>query len=106
MVLYSPASREVHEWPVVLSPGSTVLQALQACPLQAEYPGLDVQSAAVGVWGHKAGLDQVLRESDRVEIYRPLQVDPKLSRRERFRKQGVRTAGLFASGKSGSKRGY
>jgi putative ubiquitin-RnfH superfamily antitoxin RatB of RatAB toxin-antitoxin module len=100
VVLYSPAPREVHEWPVVLAPGSTVLQALQACGLQATFPEIDLRSALVGVWGRKAGLQQVLRDGDRVEIYRPLKVDPKLARRERFRKQGVRAAGLFARRKN------
>jgi putative ubiquitin-RnfH superfamily antitoxin RatB of RatAB toxin-antitoxin module len=104
-VLYSPAPREVHEWPVVLAPGATVLQALQACGLQAAFPELDLHHAVVGVWGRKARLDQVVRESDRIEIYRPLKVDPKLARRERFRKQGVRAAGLFARKKE-SKPGY
>jgi uncharacterized protein len=103
VVLYSPAPREVHEWPVVLAPGATVLQALQACGLQATFPDIDPGVAPVGVWGRKATLQQVLRDGDRVEIYRPLEVDPKLARRERFRKQGVRAAGLFARRKNGSK---
>jgi putative ubiquitin-RnfH superfamily antitoxin RatB of RatAB toxin-antitoxin module len=106
VVLYSPAPRELHEWPVVLPPGSTVLQALQECGVQVAFPSLDLHTAAVGVWGHKAGLEQVLRESDRVEIYRPLKVDPKLARRERFRRQGTRAAGLFARKKDGSAPGY
>jgi hypothetical protein len=41
-----------------------------------------------------------------VEIYRPLRVDPKVARRERFKKQGARTAGLFASRRSNAKSGY
>lgn len=106
LVLYSPGPREVHEWPVVLAPGSTVLEALQACGLRAAFADLDPRSAVVGVWGRRAGLEQVLRNCDRVEIYRPLKVDPKLARRERFRKQGVRAAGLFARKESGRKRGY
>jgi uncharacterized protein len=105
LVVYSPGPREVHEWPVTLAPGATVLHALQASGLQAAFPDLDLRSAAVGVWGRVARLDQPVRECDRVEIYRPLKVDPKLARRERFRKQGVRAAGLFARDK-GSKPGY
>jgi len=96
LVLYSPAPRVVQEWPVTLAPGSTVLHALQACGLQAAFPDLDLHSADVGIWGRKAGLEQQVCERDRIEIYRPLKVDPKLARRERFRKQGVRAAGLFA----------
>jgi putative ubiquitin-RnfH superfamily antitoxin RatB of RatAB toxin-antitoxin module len=41
-------------------------------------------------------LEQRVRDGDRIEIYRPLKVDPKVARRERFRKQGSRSAGLFA----------
>ncbi|HEX9719897.1 MAG TPA: RnfH family protein [Ramlibacter sp.] len=96
VVVYSPAPREVHEWPLVLAPGSTVLGALLACGLNEAFPDLDLRSAAAGVWGRKAGLEQALRDGDRVEVYRPLKVDPKLARRERFRQQGVRSAGLFA----------
>jgi putative ubiquitin-RnfH superfamily antitoxin RatB of RatAB toxin-antitoxin module len=86
---------------VELADGGTVLQALQASGLQAEFPELDLNSAAVGVWARQARLDQVLRDQDRVEVYRPLKIDPKLARRERFRKQGVRSAGLFARKKNG-----
>jgi putative ubiquitin-RnfH superfamily antitoxin RatB of RatAB toxin-antitoxin module len=100
VVLYSPAPREVREWPVMLAPGSTVLRALQGCGLQAAFPDLDLRSAVVGIWGRVARLEQPVREGDRIEIYRPLKVDPKLARRERFRKQGVRAAGLFAHKKS------
>jgi putative ubiquitin-RnfH superfamily antitoxin RatB of RatAB toxin-antitoxin module len=102
VVLYSPAPREVHEWRVALAPGGTVLQALRTCGLTAAFPDLDLNSAVTGVWGHKAGLQQVVREGDRVEIYRPLKVDPKLARPERFRRQGARAAGLFARKEKGA----
>ena len=105
-VLYSPQPRAVHEWAMALPAGSTVLQALEASGLRAACPEADLRSAVVGVWGRKARLDQPLRERDRVEIYRPLKVDPKLARRERFRKQGARAAGLFASKRKGAKPGY
>ena len=95
-VLYSPVPREVLEWEVVVAPGATVLQALQASGLGATFPDLDLREAAVGIWGRKARLEQLVRDQDRVEVYRPLKVDPKLARRERFRRQGVRAAGLFA----------
>lgn len=88
-VLYSPAPREVREWALQLPTGSTVADAIAAAGLQA-------RDLSVGVWGRKAAPAQVLREHDRIEIYRPLKVDPKVARRERFRRQGARTAGLFA----------
>ena len=61
---------------------------------------------SVGVWRRKAALTQVLRDHDRVEVYRPLLVDPKVARRERFARQGARSAGLFASRRAGAKAGY
>jgi hypothetical protein len=46
-------------------------------------------------------MDQVLRDRDRVEVYRPLLVDPKVARRERFRRQGARAPGCSRSGARG-----
>ena len=88
-----------------MPPGATVLQALQASGLAAAFPDLDLREAGVGIWGRKARLEQLLRDRDRVEVYRPLMVDPKLARRERFRKQGARAAGLFARKRPGAKPG-
>lgn len=105
-VMYSPKPRTVHEWAVLLPDGASVLQALEASGLRAAYPDVDLRSAVVGVWGRKARLEQTVRERDRIEIYRPLKVDPKLARRERFHKQGSRAAGLFARKRNGSKPGY
>jgi putative ubiquitin-RnfH superfamily antitoxin RatB of RatAB toxin-antitoxin module len=105
-VSYSPSSRKVHEVELDLPHGATVLDALQASGLQALYPGMHWPTAMVGVWGRKTALLHELRELDRVEIYRPLRVDPKVARRERFARQGARSAGLFANKRAGAKTGY
>ena len=60
--------------------------ALQASGLVARH-GLDAQSLRAGVWGRVQEPDALLRDRDRVEIYRPLQVDPKEARRLRYRSQ-------------------
>jgi putative ubiquitin-RnfH superfamily antitoxin RatB of RatAB toxin-antitoxin module len=96
VVAFSPGPRDVREWPLALPAGSTVADALAASPLRREFPALDLASMGVGVWGSKATPRQLLRDRDRIEVYRPLQVDPKVARRERFRRQGARGAGLFA----------
>jgi len=93
-VVHAPAPRQAQEWALRLEEGATVQAALQASGLAG--------AQAVGVWGKRVALDQVLADGDRVEVYRPLQVDPKLARRERFRSQGARAAGLFAKKKTGS----
>lgn len=105
-VCYSPAARAVWEVALTLPAGSTVRQAVQASGLFEQFPDLDPARAGVGVWGRKATPPQVLRAHDRVEVYRPLRVDPKVARRERFRSQGARTTGLFAKRRPGAKSGY
>lgn len=105
-LVYSPAPRQVREWTLELPAGATVLQALQASGIVHEFPLLDFSAVAVGVWGRKARPGQVLQPGDRIELYRPLRVDPKVARRERFRTQGARSAGLFAKKRPRAKPGY
>lgn len=105
-VVFSPAARKVSEVTLLLEPGATVAQALQSSGLLEQFADLPGNTPPVGVWGIKAALDQVLRDQDRVEIYRALKVDPKLARRARFAMQGAGTAGLFARKRPGAKAGY
>jgi uncharacterized protein len=105
-VAYSPAAREVCEIALTLDAGSTVADALKTSVLAERFPELASTQPAVGVWNRKAELSQPLAEGDRVEVYRPLKVDPKVARRQRFQKQGAKTAGLFANKRPGSKSGY
>ena len=105
-VTYGFAPRLVWEAVVSLLPGSTVAQALQESGIFQRFPGLDLNGAGLGIWGRKVSGKQQVRDGDRVEVYRPLRVDPKVARRERFRKQGARTAGLFARRRPGAKPGY
>lgn len=105
-LLYSPAPRQVRQWDLSLPAGSTVAQALAASGVLLEFPELAESRLSVGIWGCKAGLRQLLHPQDRLEIYRPLRVDPKIARRERFNKQGVKKSGLFATKRAGAKAGY
>jgi putative ubiquitin-RnfH superfamily antitoxin RatB of RatAB toxin-antitoxin module len=107
-VLYSPAAREWVEYALNLPANTTLAQALQACALLTQHPEikLDTDDYTLGIWGRAATMTQVLRDKDRVEIYRALKVDPKVARRERFQKQGTRGAGLFSKRRPGAKPGY
>ena len=106
VVVYSPAARVVHEVALSLDEGTTVSQALHLSGLLQQFPEIELSQAVVGVWARKARPNQLLRDLDRVEIYRGLKVDPKVARRERFVKQGARTTGLFAKKRQGAKAGY
>ena len=106
-VVYSARPRAVTETLVFLAQGSTVARALQASRCIAQLPDIASATAGLGIWGKKVGLAHVLRDQDRVEVYRPLTVDPKVARRERFVGQGPKkAAGLFAKRRVGAKAGY
>lgn len=99
-LVWVDAQGQVQERSLQLAQGATLAQALetQALCLQAQQ--------ACGVWGRVKPLDHVLQDGDRVELYQPLKVDPKVARRERFAQQGARGAGLFAARRPNSKAGY
>lgn len=86
-VVYSPAPRVVDGVMLELDAGSTVDAALRASGLLERHAGIDLTRQRVGVWGRVCGLDAVLHDGDRVELYRPLQVDPKEGRRRRLEHQ-------------------
>ena len=104
---YSPAPRSVLECELDLPAGSLLRDALQASGWLELHPELaDREAIGCGIWGRKAAAETVLREQDRIEFWRPLRVDPKVARRERFQSQGARNAGLFARRRPGAKQGY
>lgn len=105
-LVYSPLPRQVREWSIELEVGATLGQALERCGLFEEFPDLEKNCMQLGVWGRKVQMGHVLQDRDRIEIYRPLQVDPKTARRERFSRQGMKSAGLFTTKRPGAKAGY
>ena len=85
----SPCAGEAVEVSLDLPLGSTLLDAARASGLLERYPGIDISSLAVGIWGRIRTLDTLVGEGDRIEIYRPLLIDPKQARR--LRAQGHAT---------------
>jgi putative ubiquitin-RnfH superfamily antitoxin RatB of RatAB toxin-antitoxin module len=67
--------------------GSTVADAIEQSAVLDLFDGFELNPANVGIFGRKAAIDDILRDGDRVEIYRPLIADPKESRRQRALKQ-------------------
>ena len=63
--------------------GATVADAINACGILAKHPEIDLAKNKFGIFGKLAKADAVLRDKDRVEIYRPLIADPKEVRRQR-----------------------
>ncbi|HVE06361.1 MAG TPA: RnfH family protein [Paraburkholderia sp.] len=74
-----------------LPQGATLRQAIDASGVLQRHPEIDLTKQKVGVFGKVKTLDTALADHDRVEIYRPLIVDPKLARQRRVdktRKEG------------------
>ena len=105
-LVYSPAPRQVREWSLELPAGATVARALAASGVLDEFRELRAGRLVLGIWGRKTTSGHVLRDQDRIEIYRGLRVDPKVARRERFNRQGAKSAGLFIKKRAGAKAGY
>lgn len=70
-----------------LAPGSTALQAFEASGLRERVSELAVSEPDLGVFAHPVVPDRTLSDGDRVEIYRPLLIDPKDARRKRAAQQ-------------------
>jgi putative ubiquitin-RnfH superfamily antitoxin RatB of RatAB toxin-antitoxin module len=66
-----------------LPAGSTIKQAIEASGLMARYPEIDLAKTKVGIYGKLSRMDTVVRDHDRVELYRPLIADPKEVRKQR-----------------------
>mgnify|MGYP002725462487 CR=1 FL=1 len=63
--------------------GTTLKQAIEISGILDKYPQIDLDKDKTGIFGKLAKLDAVLRDKDRVEIYRPLIADPKKVRKQR-----------------------
>jgi putative ubiquitin-RnfH superfamily antitoxin RatB of RatAB toxin-antitoxin module len=113
-ICWSLAPRHVQELSLLVPEGSTVDAALDLAMLHLSQNGAQVDASVAaklkfqqpGIWGRKVPWTQAVQAGDRIELYRPLQVDPKVARRQRFKRQGKGRAGLFANRKSGSAAGY
>lgn len=82
-VMYSPCARSVVAKEHVYAKGTTVGQALMHLQ-QTQQLHFDAQMG-MSIWGRRVTQDELLSDGDRLEITRPLQVDPKEARRKRFR---------------------
>jgi putative ubiquitin-RnfH superfamily antitoxin RatB of RatAB toxin-antitoxin module len=70
-----------------ISPDTTIEEAIHLSGVLEQFPEIDLSNNKVGVFGKLRKLDSTLLENDRIEIYRPLLVDPKESRRKRAAKK-------------------
>jgi putative ubiquitin-RnfH superfamily antitoxin RatB of RatAB toxin-antitoxin module len=86
VVVYATPQDEFLQ-PMRVAPGTSIGQAIEGSGVLSRFPEINLVTQPVGIYGKKKTLDTVLRERDRIEIYRPLLADPKDSRRKRAAKK-------------------
>lgn len=81
---------------LALPAGATVDDALERSRIRAARPDVEIRDERLGVFGRRASRGTLLRDGDRVEIYRPLRIDPREARRRRAKRsaggEGARPA--------------
>jgi putative ubiquitin-RnfH superfamily antitoxin RatB of RatAB toxin-antitoxin module len=86
-VVYALPERQVMRQ-LRLPSRTTVEQAVKLSEISRLFPEIDLSQNKLGIFGKLVRPDRALRDGDRVEIYRPLVLDPKDSRRKRAKLQG------------------
>lgn len=71
---------------VSLPAGATAMDALRASGLLERFHEIDAATVKLGVFGRAVAPDRVMVTGDRVEVYRPLNADPRAARRTRARR--------------------
>lgn len=83
-VVYASEDRQL-VIPARVSAGASVKEAIEVSGILEQMPEIDLQSQAVGIFGKRVKLNQVIQQGDRIEIYRPLRISPTEARRLRAR---------------------
>jgi putative ubiquitin-RnfH superfamily antitoxin RatB of RatAB toxin-antitoxin module len=89
-VAYAAAPHQIDRVALCLPAGSTALQALRASGLADRLGAAALDALTLGLWGRTIEPGTVLRDRDRLELLRPLVVDPKEARRQRYRRDGLK----------------
>ncbi len=82
-VAYAASTRKQVVVSFDIPAGSTVEHAVRVSGILHRFPHIDLKADAVGIFGQRASLKDTVCNGDRVEIYRPLVIDPKQARRRR-----------------------
>ena len=82
IVAYAAPDKQL-EIPLEVPENCTVALAIERSKIRDAFPEITFPDVIVGINSRKAALDSPLQSGDRVEIYRPLQIDPKEARRLR-----------------------
>jgi uncharacterized protein len=105
-VVYGASQRDARTTTVTVAPGTSAATAIAQSEVLKSLSDAEIDALQVAIWGRKVQPGHLVRDNDRIELCRPLKVDPKVARRERFQRQGAKSAGLFNKLRAGAKAGY
>ena len=80
-IVYATPERQLL-LPLIVPAGTTAIEVVRLSPMAAEFPEADFSDPALGVFAQPVTHEHVVKEGDRIEIYRPLTADPKEVRRQ------------------------
>lgn len=66
---------------VPVASGETVADVVARSGLREDFPEFEIDGLALGIWGREVDRTRPVKEGDRIEIYRPLEMDPREARR-------------------------
>jgi len=84
VVYGTPTRQEIISCQV--GPNTTIEQAILSSGIIEEFPEIDLAVNNVGIWNRAAKLTDMVKDLDRIEVYRPLLADPKEVRKRRAEK--------------------
>ena len=90
-IAFSPRAGHAYEATLELPAPATAFDAIRASGLFERHPELALGEPLIGIWGRACAPETLLADGDRVEVYRPLTMDPNEARRLRAR--NLRAAG-------------
>lgn len=83
-IIYCPEDKDVYKVELLVEPGSTINDVLITSKLFELYP--ETKDYAIGIYSDIADSGDLVRHGDRIEVYRPLKIDPKSRRRQKAKK--------------------
>lgn len=82
-VVYAESDTTWFHRELMMPEGATVRDALMCSEFFVAHPEWSLEQLIVGIFSHRRSLDTILHDFDRVEVYRPLKIDPRVSRKDR-----------------------
>jgi len=87
-VAYATSIHQV--WHYVDMPlGATAIEAIKASGILNQFPEINLETQKIGIFGNIIEPDYLVQAGDRVEIYRPITVDPEKLERKKYRMRKI-----------------